>query len=700
MHFYNDGLQHRSSTASARRENDTLHHQGPPPATNPLFSQASSPAMYSHRSRRKLTGPEKWVPRLFKAILWSPVVVVVIWCAAAVVFHRTTTSTLKRNVQVRPTSGMQQKHRGPRHEYVNEGMLGAVEVLETALGKEQPHGFVPVVAPLGKAQNNNNNNNRWGKWMPNIGNMIPGRPRQGTGKVIVQPATLMKNQPSQQEGYYQMMQPLGASGGVYQQQQPAAQYEGIYQQPDYQQQPMKQYEGIYQQPDYQQQQQEQQPMKQYEGIYQQPEYQQQPVKQYEGIYQQPEYQQQPVKQYEGIYQQPDYQQQPKKQYEGIYQQPDYEQQPMKQYEGIYQQPDNQQQRKKQYEGIYQQPDYEQQPKKQYEGIYQQPEYQQQPKKQYEGIYQQPDYQQQPKKQYEGIYQQPDYQQQPKKQYEGIYQQPDYQQQPKKQYEGIYQQPDYQQQPQKTSEGGVAYQEQPMKQYEGIYQQPEYQQQPAKQYEGIYQQPEYQQQPAKQYEGIYQQPEAEVYQQPAMGATGKSNHLRGSTQYLYYNPRDVVMKDGQVYLPSKAYDKNGKPHDLTRTHAQVFIQPPPLYGVHHFNHSNVTDSNYTYFHPNVVKTPVYNRHDSGDKEDRPAEGMSMPRLPPQMDGNSSILVATVGVVALLVGALSARHARGRAFLNACLENENLVANEAAYDTAHTTSNTYSTFWKGDLEKFDV
>jgi len=79
---------------------------------------------------------------------------------------------------------------------------------------------------------------------------------------------------------------------------------------------------------------------------------------------------------------------------------------------------------------------------------------------------------------------------------------------------------------------------------------------------------------------------------------------------------------------------------------------------------------------------------------------MPNLPPQVDSNSSILVATVGVVALLVGALSARHARGRACLNACLENENLVAHEAAYDTAHTTANTYSTFWKGDLEKFDV
>jgi hypothetical protein len=188
-----------------------------------------------------------------------------------------------------------------------------------------------------------------------------------------------------------------------------------------------------------------------------------------------------------------------------------------------------------------------------------------------------------------------------------------------------------------------------------------------------------------YEGIYQQPNADgtfqQQQQPQMQAAGPS-HLRGSTQYLYYNPRDVVVMDGQVYLPSQAYDSSGKVHDLSRSKAQVYFQPPPLYG------ASGSSSN-----TEAVESSV-----GGQRS--PEKGMSIPKTITQVDTNSSILVATVGVIALLVGALSARHARGRACLNACLENENLVASEAAYDTAHTTANSYSTFWKGDLEKFDV
>ena len=70
-------------------------------------------------------------------------------------------------------------------------------------------------------------------------------------------------------------------------------------------------------------------------------------------------------------------------------------------------------------------------------------------------------------------------------------------------------------------------------------------------------------------------------------------------------------------------------------------------------------------------------------------------------DQSIIVATVGVMALLVGALSARRMRARSILNSCIENET-VANDAAYDTAYTAAaGQYNTFgWKGDLEKFDV
>ena len=69
------------------------------------------------------------------------------------------------------------------------------------------------------------------------------------------------------------------------------------------------------------------------------------------------------------------------------------------------------------------------------------------------------------------------------------------------------------------------------------------------------------------------------------------------------------------------------------------------------------------------------------------------------------MATVGVMALLVGALSARRMRARSILAACIENESLE-DDAAYDTAYTVGggvhqyNTFQQGWKGDLEKFDV
>ena len=63
------------------------------------------------------------------------------------------------------------------------------------------------------------------------------------------------------------------------------------------------------------------------------------------------------------------------------------------------------------------------------------------------------------------------------------------------------------------------------------------------------------------------------------------------------------------------------------------------------------------------------------------------------------MATVGVVALLVGAISARQARGRACLSFCLDNED--SNIAVDHTIEPTSTShYATFWIGYLEKFDI
>lgn len=80
-------------------------------------------------------------------------------------------------------------------------------------------------------------------------------------------------------------------------------------------------------------------------------------------------------------------------------------------------------------------------------------------------------------------------------------------------------------------------------------------------------------------------------------------------------------------------------------------------------------------------------------------------------DQTIIIATVAVMALLVGALSARRLRSKSFLSSCIENESLE-DDLAYDDAYTTTaaasgamgadSSYNTFggWKGDLEKFDV
>jgi len=101
-------------------------------------------------------------------------------------------------------------------------------------------------------------------------------------------------------------------------------------------------------------------------------------------------------------------------------------------------------------------------------------------------------------------------------------------------------------------------------------------------------------------------------------------------------------------------------------------------------------NVTFDHPNVYD---------------PHKGMAV-RVPEWGDSNAtdqSIIIGTVGVMALLVGALSARRLRARTILSSCIENESLQ-DDVMYDTAYTLqSDSYNTFggaWKQDLEKFDV
>jgi len=130
--------------------------------------------------------------------------------------------------------------------------------------------------------------------------------------------------------------------------------------------------------------------------------------------------------------------------------------------------------------------------------------------------------------------------------------------------------------------------------------------------------------------------------------------RGATIYYY----DAATLLGE--LPDIVYTVNGTSVDLKSLHGEIIMEPP--------------------LNLNSKQQPLF--------------------PPPAQD--EYIIISTVAVMALLVGALSARRLRSKNLLSTCIENESLE-DELAYDTAYTTSGgKYDTFgpWKGDLEKFDV
>ena len=144
------------------------------------------------------------------------------------------------------------------------------------------------------------------------------------------------------------------------------------------------------------------------------------------------------------------------------------------------------------------------------------------------------------------------------------------------------------------------------------------------------------------------------------------------QVYYYDPKEAT-KNGNLQIPSTVYDANGQPIQLQALQgsAQIFMEPPQQRELPKQQLAGVTTQNMKQWGESTVQ-------------------------------DQSIIISTVAVMALLVGALSARRMRARSFLSSCIENESLE-DDVAYDTAYTTTdNTYNTFggWKGDLEKFDV
>jgi len=135
----------------------------------------------------------------------------------------------------------------------------------------------------------------------------------------------------------------------------------------------------------------------------------------------------------------------------------------------------------------------------------------------------------------------------------------------------------------------------------------------------------------------------------------------ATKVYYYDPTST----DEAGVPDTVFDTDGNPlllSSLQSDSAEIYLEPPAA----------------------QMSIPTY----SDFVQDPPAQ-------------DQYIMISTVAVMALLVGALSARRMRSRNFLSNCIENESLHDEAMMYDTA-TTSQAYNTFgpWKGDLEKFDV
>jgi len=162
----------------------------------------------------------------------------------------------------------------------------------------------------------------------------------------------------------------------------------------------------------------------------------------------------------------------------------------------------------------------------------------------------------------------------------------------------------------------------------------------------------------------------IQPRPATSSSTRENKV------LYYDPLAATI-NGQLHVPQTVYDADGKEVDLTQLQSsttEIYIEPPS----------------------------------STQQQQQSLPAQKLSRIDRQYSSETtaqdqSIIVATVAVMALLVGALSARKLRSRNFISSCIENESLEEDEVAYDVS-TTAGDYSTFgagnWKGDLEKFDV
>jgi hypothetical protein len=169
-------------------------------------------------------------------------------------------------------------------------------------------------------------------------------------------------------------------------------------------------------------------------------------------------------------------------------------------------------------------------------------------------------------------------------------------------------------------------------------------------------------------------------------------------------------------------------------APIVVQPPPLVNMVHFGWNatngtttaNATIYNYTHTHPPVVNTRQKRKlswpfvlllgngttSSATTGSNTAASSSNQNRLALLNPNNTtatdkSLLVCTVGVMALLVGAVSARRLRHRSIVWSLCIDTDAANDQDLYAAPATAGASYHTFsggggggWRGDLEKFDV
>jgi hypothetical protein len=206
--------------------------------------------------------------------------------------------------------------------------------------------------------------------------------------------------------------------------------------------------------------------------------------------------------------------------------------------------------------------------------------------------------------------------------------------------------------------------------------------------------------------LQQVPQQQPQQFSDASATDRSEQAAPVKQAVYYyDPKDTILsQNGDILsLPKVVYDASGKAHSLSDLNQVPIYVQPPLLGSTASESSNGSSGSVVDLSSSSITFA-----ENLDMQATPArEAVQIPKWGSSTSQDQTIIVATVAVMALLVGALSARRLRSKSFLASCIENETLE-DDMAYDSAYTVTgvggadSSYNTFggWKGDLEKFDV